>query len=77
MFDNYRKVLIIEEHFELTGLSSIIKNKINPDFWKDKIIPCGLNFSQPHNYGTQEDVRNFYGLTKEKVLKSLISEEFR
>jgi transketolase len=77
IFGKYRKVMIIEEHFELTGLSSIIKNKINPDFWKDKIIPCGLNFSQPHNYGTQEDVRNFYGLTKEKVLKSLISEEFR
>jgi transketolase len=71
IFDRYSKVVIVEEHYEATGLGSIIKNKVSSKIWSNKLILCGLNFEFAHSYGSQTDVREELGLSHERLLEIL------
>ncbi len=69
ILSEYKNVIIVEEHYELTGFASIIKNKINDKEWTKKLRVCGLEFKFAHKYGSQLDVRNELGLTKKKLVE--------
>jgi transketolase len=75
IFRKYSRIIVVEEHYELTGFGSIIKNKISQKVWGEKLKLCGLDFKFAHKYGSQNDIRSELGLTKVK-LKQLINEDY-
>ena len=67
IFEKYDKFIVIEEHYEILGLASMIKTKINASIWYGKLCQCGLSFNWSHTYGTQSDIRENLGLTTQKI----------
>ena len=76
IFEKYDKVIVIEEHYENLGLSSIIKTRINASKWFGKLYPCGLSFNWSHTYGTQLDIRENLGLTTQKINNLLVGDNY-
>ena len=67
IFNKYEIVIVVEEHYEATGLGAIIKTKIDPKYWSSKLKLCGLDFNFAHKYGSQKDVREELGITKHRL----------
>ena len=78
IINKYTKVLILEEHNIYGGLYSAFMEVVgrNIDGIKTKsILPFGVKDMFSHYVGSQEFIRECYGLTQEKIIKEIILEK--
>jgi len=69
ILESYDSVVIVEEHYEKSGLGSMIKNNINPEKWSNKLKILGANFEWLHTYGNQNQVREKAGISQKRLMQ--------
>ncbi|MEG1942047.1 MAG: transketolase C-terminal domain-containing protein [Cetobacterium sp.] len=76
IINKYTKVLILEEHNVYGGLYSAFMEVVgrNIDGIKTKsILPFGIKDTFSHYVGSQDFIRECYGLTRKKIIKEIVS----
>jgi transketolase len=69
ILESYNSLVIVEEHYEKSGLGSMIKNNIGPEKWGNKLKVLGANFEWLHTYGNQNQVRDKAGITQKRLIQ--------
>ncbi len=68
---SYKKIIIIEEHSSIGGLTSIVKN-IKADIkCNSSVIPFTLKDKFIHCYGTNEELLDAHNLSSKYILKEI------
>ena len=68
-FKKFKKIIIIEDHSKIGGLSSIIKESAYDQLYKGKILSFSLKDEFIHCYGNQDDLLNKHGISSKKLYK--------
>lgn len=68
LLETYDNLIIVEEHYEKSGLGAMIKNTINPEKWSNKLKILGASFAWLHTYGNHNQVREKAGITKKRLV---------
>ena len=68
----FKHIFTVEEHYEIGGLGSIISDIIIKEKLPNKLIKIALPNIFIREIGTQEFLRNKYGLSPEKIAKTIL-----
>jgi len=69
----YKKIIIIEEHSSIGGLTSLVKNISSDQKSKSTIIPFTLKDNFIHCYGSNEDLLDAHKLSSKYILRKISS----
>ena len=70
---NYKKIIIIEEHSPIGGLTTFVKN-LHYDYGsKSKIFSFTLKDKFIHTYGSNEDLFESHGFSSKQIIKKLMN----
>ena len=69
----YKKIIIIEEHSSIGGLTSLVKNISSDQKSKSTIIPFTLKDNFIHCYGSNEDLLDAHNLSSKYILRKISS----
>ena len=73
IFKNYKKVIVIEDHSEIGGLSSICKEFAHDCGYLNKIKNFSLKDKFFHFYGSQKELlERKHGISASKILREII-----
>jgi len=72
IFKKYKKVIVIEEHSKIGGLSSIIKNELSVSINKDNFFCFNIQDKFLVGYGEQNEARKKLGLTAQQMLNKFL-----
>jgi transketolase len=73
-FKIFKLILVIEDHSEIGGLSSIIKNFAFEQKYQGKIINFSLKDEFIHCYGDQDDLLSKHNISTKKITKKIFNE---
>tara|TARA_A100001011_G_C14309045_1_gene844611 strand:- start:669 stop:1592 length:924 start_codon:yes stop_codon:yes gene_type:complete len=73
IFKKYKLVVVIEDHSEINGLASDIKNIAYENKYKGKIINFSLKDKFFHTYEKQEYMLNLHGISINKIKSKILS----
>ena len=71
-FKKFRKIITIEDHSEVGGLASIVKEAAYNNSYKGKIFSYSLKDKFIHCYGDQNDLLIKHGMSVNKFYKYVI-----
>lgn len=71
-FKKFRKIITIEDHSEVGGLASIVKEAAYNNSYKGKIFSYSLKDKFIHCYGDQNDLLIKHGMSVNKFYKDVI-----
>lgn len=69
IFSKYKKIIILEDHSEIGGLGSIVKELAYLNRYNQKIEHIGLKDNFLHEYSSQENLLKKHGITISKLIK--------
>jgi len=69
---DFSKIVVIEDHSEIGGLSSIVKSYANENKYKGKIQNFSLKDKFFHKYGSQDDLLELHGISFNQIAKNKI-----
>ena len=69
---NFSKIVIIEDHSEIGGLSNIVKCYAGENKYKGEIKSFSLKDNFFHKYGSQEDLWQLHGISFKQIIKDKI-----
>jgi transketolase len=72
IFKKYKKIIVIEEHSKIGGLSSIIKNELSVSINKDNFFCFNIQDKFLVGYGEQNEARKKLGLTAQQMLNKFL-----
>lgn len=68
IFKKFKNILILEDHSEIGGLQTIVKENAFEKKYSGKIIFKSLKDKFIHNYGKQEDLLNSHDISVKKII---------
>ncbi len=71
-FNKYKKIITIEDHSEIGGLASIVKEAAYNNTYKGKIFSFSLKDKFIHCYGDQNDLLNKHGVNVNKFYRKVL-----
>ena len=71
-FNKYKKIITIEDHSEIGGLGSIVKEAAYNNTYKGKIFSFSLKDKFIHCYGDQNDLLNKHGVNVNKFYRKIL-----
>lgn len=72
IFKKYKKIIVIEEHSKIGGLSSIIKNELTVYINKDNFFCFNIQDKFLVGYGEQNEARKKLGLAADQMFHKLL-----
>jgi transketolase len=69
---DFSKIIIIEDHSEIGGLSSVVKNYASENKYQGKIQNFSLKDKFFHKYGSQDDLLELHGISFNQIIKNKI-----
>ena len=67
----YEKILVLEDHSKIGGLSEIILAEGYKNKYQGQIISFSLKDQFINCYGSQSDLQEKHGISVKKIIKSL------
>ena len=71
-FQKFQKIVIIEDHSEIGGLSAIVKEAAYEYSYKGKIFSFSLKDKFIHCYGDHNDLLSKHGINVNRFYKEII-----
>ena len=71
IFKKFKKIIVIEDHSKIGGLSEIVKSFAYECKYFHNILSYSLKDKFIHSYGTQEDLQEKHGISTKKILKQI------
>ena len=72
IFIKFKKIIIIEDHSEIGGLSQIVKTNAYESRYKGDIVSFSLRDKFIHCYGSQDDLLAKHGIKNKVIYKKII-----
>lgn len=72
IFIKFKKIIIIEDHSEIGGLSQIVKTNAYEARYKGDIVSFSLRDKFIHCYGSQDDLLAKHGIKNKVIYKKII-----
>ena len=69
--NDYDLIISIEDHSEIGGLSSIVRENAFKNKYKGKILNYSLKDKFINDYGSQEKLLSIHGISKDRILKDI------
>lgn len=73
IFKKYKKIISLEDHSEIGGLSELIKLNAYKNDYRGKISTFSLKDDFLHVYSSQKDLLNSHGISVNKIIKKIIN----
>ena len=67
----YKVIISIEDHSEVGGLGSILREQAFLNKYKGKIVNFSLKDKFINDYGSQDSLLKKHGISEEKILKKI------
>ena len=71
IFNNFKNIVILEDHSYIGGLSSIVKQLAYENNYSGKIHSYSLKDEFLHSYSNQNDLLKKHGLDETKIINQL------
>ncbi len=68
IFKRYENILVLEDHSEIGGLQTIVKENAFDKKYSGNILFKSLKDKFIHNYGMQDDLLNSHGISVKKII---------
>ncbi|EMH80512.1 transketolase, alpha subunit [alpha proteobacterium HIMB114] len=71
IFNKYERIVVLEDHSIIGGLSDIVKNKAYDFKYKKKITTFSLKDQFIHEFSSQTNLQNKHGINLKKILDEI------
>ena len=72
IFSKYKKIVILEDHSEINGLSQDVKCLAYEKKYKGRVISFSLKDKFFHTYEKQDHMLDLHGISSERIFKKLL-----
>ena len=73
IFKKYKKIITLEDHSEIGGLSELVKLSAFKNKYKGDIKTFSLKDDFLHIYNSQKDLLNAHGISVNKIIKKILN----